>query len=211
MSKNPIFPNWQMPRRQPFADRRGIAVLRAWRMRVAGLCRVPYTQTEFVFVQPRAWRPGAANLATRQSINTLVSRVEPQDNKPTPPCSVAFADSAHSKAVVQSTASEPKLPRRVYLSARRGKLFMTTNNYMNRIVRLVVLALVALSVTARADDRRHCSPAREKNKNYILRRQEAYQVQGVPTSRLIIGKREIDIYPNGMMFEGDHLVGIKSR
>ena len=140
-------------------------------------------------------------------MNTLVSRVEPQDNKPTRPCSVALADSAHSKAVVQSTASEHTLPRRVYLSARRGK----QNNYMNRIVRIVVLALVALSVTTRADDRRHCSPTREKNKNYILRRQQAYQVQGVPASRLIIGKREIDIYPNGMMFEGDHLIGVRTR
>ena len=140
-------------------------------------------------------------------MNTLVSRVEPQDNKPTRPCSVALADLAHSKAVVQSTAFEHTLSRRVYLSARRGKL--QTNNYMNRIVKVVVLAFVALGVTARADDRRDVSPTREKNQNYILRRQEAYQVQGVPTSRLIIGKREIDIYPNGMMFEGDHLVGVK--
>jgi hypothetical protein len=36
-------------------------------------------------------------------------------------------------------------------------------------------------------------------------------VQGVPTSRLIIGKRQIDIYPNGMMFERDNLVGIRGR
>jgi hypothetical protein len=50
-----------------------------------------------------------------------------------------------------------------------------------------------------------------KNQNYILRRQEAGLVQGVPTSRLIIGKREIDIYPNGLMFEGDHVVGVKPR
>lgn len=50
-----------------------------------------------------------------------------------------------------------------------------------------------------------------RNHNYILRRQEAGQVQGVPTSRLIIGKREIDIYPNGLMFEGDHVVGVRPR
>jgi hypothetical protein len=36
-------------------------------------------------------------------------------------------------------------------------------------------------------------------------------VQGTPTSRLIIGKREIDIYPNGMMFEKDNLVGVRTR
>jgi hypothetical protein len=34
------------------------------------------------------------------------------------------------------------------------------------------------------------------------------QVQGVPTSRLIIGKREIDVYRNGLMFERDHVVGV---
>jgi hypothetical protein len=33
-------------------------------------------------------------------------------------------------------------------------------------------------------------------------------VLGLPTSRLIYGKREIDIYGNGLMFEKDHVVGI---
>jgi hypothetical protein len=62
-----------------------------------------------------------------------------------------------------------------------------------------------------------CSPPviehreREESHNYILERQESYQVQGVPTDRLIIGKREIDVYSNGQMFEGDHMVGIQSR
>jgi hypothetical protein len=55
-----------------------------------------------------------------------------------------------------------------------------------------------------ADEHKH-----RRNHNYILERQEAYQVQGVPTSRLIIGRREIDVYPNGMMFEKNNLVGIK--
>lgn len=49
------------------------------------------------------------------------------------------------------------------------------------------------------------------SRNYILRRQQAYQVQGVPTSRLIIGKRQIDIYRNGTMFEGDNLVGVQRK
>ena len=53
------------------------------------------------------------------------------------------------------------------------------------------------------------SEPRHKSKNYILRRQEAYQVQGVPTSRLYIGGRTIDIYRNGQMFEGDALVGVR--
>jgi hypothetical protein len=72
-----------------------------------------------------------------------------------------------------------------------------------------VIAL-ALATIAQADDRHHAK-AREPSHNYIIERQQAYQVQGVPTSRLIIGKRTIDIYPNGMMFEKDNLVGIRSR
>jgi hypothetical protein len=35
MNRNPIFPNWQLPRRQPFCARRGIALLRALRLRLA--------------------------------------------------------------------------------------------------------------------------------------------------------------------------------
>ena len=66
------------------------------------------------------------------------------------------------------------------------------------------LLLIALIATAQAgDDRRH------DNKNYILRRQQAGSVSGVPTSRRIIGKREIDIYRNGLMFEKDNIVGVK--
>jgi hypothetical protein len=34
---------------------------------------------------------------------------------------------------------------------------------------------------------------------------------GVPTLRLINGKREIGIYRSGLVFERDHLVGVKPR
>jgi len=76
---------------------------------------------------------------------------------------------------------------------------------------LITLAmLVAVSFTAQPDERRkHEQPEKREHHNYILERQQAYQVQGVPTSRLIIGKREIDIYPNGLMFEGNHVVGLR--
>jgi hypothetical protein len=67
---------------------------------------------------------------------------------------------------------------------------------------LSLLVAISMASPASAGPRR----SKCKSKNYILRRQEAYQVQGVPTSRLIIGKREIDIYPNGMAFEGDNRV-----
>ena len=44
-----------------------------------------------------------------------------------------------------------------------------------------------------------------------MRRQEAGLVSGVPTIRRIIGKREIDIYRNGLMFEKDNVVGVVPR
>lgn len=74
---------------------------------------------------------------------------------------------------------------------------------------LIALALVVLSSSAHADDRRR--QHRRETHNYIIERQQAYQVQGVPTSRLIIGKREIDIYPNGLMFEKNNVVGVRGR
>jgi hypothetical protein len=36
-------------------------------------------------------------------------------------------------------------------------------------------------------------------------------VSGVPTTSRIIGKREIDIYRNGLMFERDNVVGVTKR
>ena len=69
-----------------------------------------------------------------------------------------------------------------------------------------VLILLMLGM-AQAEPRQ----SKERNRNYILRRQEAGLVQGVPTMRRIIGKREIDIYPNGLMFEKDNVVGVVPR
>lgn len=79
---------------------------------------------------------------------------------------------------------------------------------MKTVIAIVAFVAVVL-VTAQADDRRRSNYRRERQHNYIIERQQAYQVQGVPTSRLIIGKREIDIYPNGLMFEGNNVVGIR--
>jgi hypothetical protein len=72
---------------------------------------------------------------------------------------------------------------------------------------MTITMLVAIAMTAQADDRRRAE--KRESHNYIIERQQAYQVQGVPTSRLIIGKREIDIYPNGLMFEGNQVVGVR--
>jgi len=70
-----------------------------------------------------------------------------------------------------------------------------------RLITIALLILLTLGM-AQAEPRHH-------NQNYILRRQQAGLVSGVPTMRRIIGKREIDIYRNGLMFEGDHVVGVK--
>jgi hypothetical protein len=74
--------------------------------------------------------------------------------------------------------------------------------------RLITAVLLAVTLgMAQAEPRQ----SKERNHNYILRRQEAGLVTGVPTMRRIIGKREIDIYPNGLMFEKDNVVGVTKR
>jgi len=51
MNRNPIFPNWQLPRRQPFCARRGIALLRALRLRLAEQTQERCVQTQLEFTQ----------------------------------------------------------------------------------------------------------------------------------------------------------------
>ena len=51
MNRNPIFPNWQMPRPQPFCARRGIALLRALRLRLAEETPERFVQTQLEFRQ----------------------------------------------------------------------------------------------------------------------------------------------------------------
>ena len=50
----------------------------------------------------------------------------------------------------------------------------------------------------------------ERNRNYILRRQQVIPGLGTPTTRLIYGKPEIDVYRNGLMFECDDVVGVRA-
>jgi hypothetical protein len=72
-----------------------------------------------------------------------------------------------------------------------------------------VVTACAFITGAHADDRKRDRHERRESHNYILERQQAYQVEGVPTSRLIIGKREIDVYQNGVMFEKNNVVGVR--
>jgi hypothetical protein len=80
-----------------------------------------------------------------------------------------------------------------------------------KIIATALLIVLTIALT-RAEPRK----SKERNHNYILRRQQAYQVQGSPTSRLIIGKREIDGYRDHrtgttLWFEGDNVVGVERR
>ena len=68
------------------------------------------------------------------------------------------------------------------------------------------LLIVATVSTAQAEPRQ----STERNRNYILRRQQVIPGLGTPTTRLIYGKREIDVYRNGLMFERDHVVGVRA-
>ena len=71
------------------------------------------------------------------------------------------------------------------------------------------LLIVATVATAQAEPRQRQST--ERNRNYILRRQQVIPGLGTPATRLIYGKREIDVYRNGLMFEKDNVVGVTKR
>ena len=73
----------------------------------------------------------------------------------------------------------------------------------------IVTGVCIFAVAKAKGDDNSRSRFRRHEPNWIIERQLNYQVQGVPTSRIIVGKREIDIYPNGLMFEKGNVVGVK--
>ena len=92
-------------------------------------------------------------------------------------------------------------------NTKRGSNTKIELAFMRLLVAVLKTApLIAATVcTAQAEPRQH-----KHNRNYILRRQEAGLVSGVPTIRRIRGgNREIDIYRNGLMFEKDNVVGVR--
>lgn len=81
-------------------------------------------------------------------------------------------------------------------------------------MRLFTIALlVATAATAHAGDRdRKCKESkRHESHNYIIERQQAGQVSGVPILRRIRGSREIDIYRDGSMYEKNNFIGSTRR
>jgi hypothetical protein len=69
---------------------------------------------------------------------------------------------------------------------------------------IIGVVLFVLAVVCYGDDKRE----RKEHHNWIIERQSAGQVTGVPMTRRIIGKREIDVYSNGLMFEKGNVVGV---
>jgi hypothetical protein len=86
------------------------------------------------------------------------------------------------------------------------KTSMKNSKAMRLLLVVLKTALIVATVaTAQAEPRQSTKHSR----NYILRRQQVFPGLGTPTTRLIYGKREIDIYRNGLMFEGDRVVGVR--
>jgi hypothetical protein len=101
--------------------------------------------------------------------------------------------------------SAPPIPRK---SLWQRALETIAKKVQKLIHSLIGIAcIVATVATAQAEPRQ----STERNRNYILRRQQAMPGLGTPTTRLIYGKREIDIYRNGLMFEKDNVVGVRPR
>ena len=79
-----------------------------------------------------------------------------------------------------------------------------------KIIATAVLILMTLEMTQAEPRKRHESKRHESH-NYIIERQQAGQVSGVPILRRIRGSREIDIYRDGSMFEKNNFVGFDKR
>jgi hypothetical protein len=80
-------------------------------------------------------------------------------------------------------------------------------------MRLITIALLVIATlaTAQADDRKRHETKRHESHNWIIERQQAGQVSGVPILRRIRGSREIDIYRDGSMFEKNNFIGYDKR
>jgi hypothetical protein len=72
---------------------------------------------------------------------------------------------------------------------------------LRTIVAGILAAALALSA-AQAQAEPH------KQRDYVLRRQQIGAVRGTPAVRRYIGRRHIDVYRSGVMFEKDAVVGV---
>jgi hypothetical protein len=80
-----------------------------------------------------------------------------------------------------------------------------------KLLTTALLILLTLGMVQAEPREKHEKCEKHESHNYIIERQEAGLVQGVPTMRRIIGKREIDIYSDGSMYEKNNFVGFNKR
>jgi hypothetical protein len=98
----------------------------------------------------------------------------------------------------------------VYLFARsRYRSDRINQKTTMKPIAIAILILFTLGL-AQAEPRERKNEKREHH-NYIIERQSAGQVSGVPILRRIRGGREIDIYRDGSMFEKNNFVGYDKR
>jgi hypothetical protein len=128
----------------------------------------------------------------------------------TEPWTIRFGTDSRQRTIVFLKPESAKRARPISLEALPlflGKIHRQLKAQKVKIA-AAILMLCAV-VSAQADDHRKVKRERHESHNYIIERQTAGQVSGVPTSRRIIGKREIDVYSNGLMFEKNNVVGVK--
>jgi hypothetical protein len=123
-----------------------------------------------------------------------------------------MADERWERLVEQRDKRRPAI-RRVMNKSPLGhvKVAQTERNQPMRLITIAVLFAVTLGMAQAESRSKKEKRERHESHNYIIERQQAGLVRGVPISRRIIGKREIDIYPNGLMFEKNNLVGVQGR
>jgi hypothetical protein len=108
---------------------------------------------------------------------------------------------------IRKRYSQDEISERARQAAYKAWETMRSRNLRRALTVLVGILTLCAALSAQADDHRHRE--RERSHNWIIERQTNYQVpsSSTPSDRIIVGRREIDIYSNGQMFEGDHMVG----
>jgi len=88
------------------------------------------------------------------------------------------------------------------MKTRREKVMMA----------ILIIIVILLGVRCALADDRDRRERDTRTHNWILERQSAYMVEGPPTDRILVGKREIDGYRQRdgtrVWYERDHVVGV---
>ena len=79
---------------------------------------------------------------------------------------------------------------------------------MMKLTTIALLITATLGTLAQAEPRKK---EKREHHNYIIERQQAGLVRGTPITRRMIGKREIDIYRDGSMYEKNNYIGNSKR